>query len=150
MELIIKAEQKHLDDLLEMAVDLWPDEDRKVFEKHFVKIFNTDNNKVLLFIKSEKIVGFIYLSIRVDYVEGSDSSPTGYIEGIYVKPGFRKSGIARKLFLEGEKWLKENGCRQIGSDVYIDNDVSYEFHTKVGFKVAGRLVTFIKDIDHER
>jgi aminoglycoside 6'-N-acetyltransferase I len=55
-------------------------------------------------------------------------------------------GIAKKLLTEGEKWIKEKGCTQIGSDAYIDNKLSYDFHTGVGFKEAGKLVAFIKDL----
>jgi aminoglycoside 6'-N-acetyltransferase I len=44
-------------------------------------------------------------------------------------------------------WLKEKGCKQIGSDSYIDNKLSYNFHLGAGFREAGKLITFIKDIE---
>jgi aminoglycoside 6'-N-acetyltransferase I len=147
MNSIIEAKEEHLEDFLEMASALWEedysgDELRKIFQE----IFYSQKNKILLYFFDKNPAGFIYLSIRNDYVEGSNSSPTGYVEGIYVKPEYRKMGIARKLFAEGEKWIKENGCKQIGSDAYINNNLSYDFHTSVGFKEAGKLVAFIKDI----
>lgn len=147
MESIIEAKEEHLNDFLEMASDLWKedysgDELRAIY----LKVFQSTKNKVLLYCIDKKPVAFIYLSIRTDYVEGSNSSPTGYVEGIYVKPEFRKMGTAKKLLDEGEKWLKEKGCTQIGSDAYINNKLSYDFHTSVGFQEVGKLVAFIKDI----
>lgn len=147
MELIVKATGKHLEDILTMAKDLWKDDySEKEMRNFFEEALTSDMFNVLLYLSENIAAGFIFLSIRTDYVEGSDSSPTGYMEGIYVKPDFRKSGVAKKLLIEGEKWLKEQGCKQIGSDTYIDNQMSIGFHIKSGFKEAGRLVTFIKDI----
>jgi aminoglycoside 6'-N-acetyltransferase I len=146
-ESIIQANEQHLDDLLEMGLDLWKEDfSYENLKDKFVDAFQSAKNRVLLYIKAEKAVAFIVVSIRSDYVEGSESSPTGYVEGIYVKPKFRKTGIAGKLLTEAEKWVKGKGCKQIGSDTYIDNTLSYDFHTNMGFKEAGRLITFIKDI----
>lgn len=147
MEKIIEANEQHLNDFLEMSLDLWKEDyssnDLSVI---YGEALSSPKNKIFMFLADDIPAAFIYLSVRTDYVEGSESSPTGYIEGIYVKPGFRKSGIAKKLLVEGEKWLRENGCKQIGSDAYIDNKVSYDFHINIGFKEAGKLVTFIKDL----
>jgi aminoglycoside 6'-N-acetyltransferase I len=148
MNSIIEAKEEHLRYFLEMALDLWGgDYESNDLEDIFLDALKAEKYKVLFYSANEKITAFIILSVRQDYVEGATSSPTGYIEGIYVKSEFRKSGIAKRLLLEGEKWLKEKGCKQIGSDAYIDNALSYDFHTSVGFKETGRLVAFIKDIN---
>jgi aminoglycoside 6'-N-acetyltransferase I len=146
MEIIEKANPKDIEVLLRMAIALWPDYSAEDLKDTFSKILASDKFNVLLFRSAEKYVGFIYLSVRTDYVEGSDSTPTGYIEGIYVRPDYRKTGIAQKLLAAGEEWLKEEGCKQIGSDIYLDNQVSYAFHTSIGFKEAGRLIAFIKNL----
>lgn len=151
MENIFAAKKEHLGELIEMGVDLWKEDyTAEKLKSIFSDILNSNKYKVLLYSLNEIIAAFIMLSIRTDYVEGSESSPTGYIEGIYVKQEFRKGGIAKKLFIEGEKWLKEKGCKQVGSDAYIDNKVSYDFHTAIGFKEAGKLVAFIKDTEQGR
>jgi aminoglycoside 6'-N-acetyltransferase I len=145
---IIVAELTHIVSLLEMASDLWKEDySEPEMRSFFNEAMKSDTHTILLSLNNNIPAAFIFLSIRTDYVEGSDSSPTGYLEGIYVKPEFRKSGIANKLLSEGEKWLKEKGCKQIGSDAYIDNKISYDFHMNGGFKEAGRRVTFIKNID---
>ena len=35
-------------------------------------------------------VGFAQCGLRRDYVEGTDSSPVGYLEGIFIKEEYRK------------------------------------------------------------
>ncbi len=147
MEFIIEAAEQYLDDLAMMALDLWPDNEYEVLKDDFLNIFKSDKDKVLLFCRDNEPISFIHLSIRSDYVEGAESSPTGYIEGIYVKPNYRRMGISRKLLNSGEQWLKDKGCRQIGSDTGLDNKVSYDFHTSNGFKEAGRIIAFIKNLD---
>lgn len=147
MESIITAEENHLEDILEMAMDLWKDAYSKdEMRKFFQEAFISDKYKVLLFLSDNMTAGFIFLSIRTDYVEGSNSSSVGYIEGLYVKPRFRKSGAAKKLLFEGENWVKKKGCEQIGSDTWIENQTGIDFHIQSGFKEAGRLVTFIKTL----
>ena len=41
-------------------------------------------------------VGFAECQLRYDYVEGTDSSPVGYLEGIFVKEEFRHRGFAKE------------------------------------------------------
>lgn len=148
MNKIFKAKSEHLNDFLTMAIDLWGiDYNVSDLKEIFRGALQSEKFKILFLSVDNKIAAFIFLSIRSDYVEGSTSNPTGYVEGIYVKPEYRKLGISKQLLLEGEKWMKEKGCKQVGSDAYIDNKLSYDFHTSVGFEESGRLVTFIKNIE---
>ena len=42
-------------------------------------------------------IGFAEVSLRRDHVNGTESSPVAFLEGIYVVPGARLQGIARAL-----------------------------------------------------
>jgi len=42
--------------------------------------------------------------------------------------------------------VRDNCYTKIGSDAYIDNIVSYDFHSSTGFKETGKIVAFIKDL----
>ena len=87
-------------------------------------------------------VAFISLSLRHDYVEGTASSPVAYLEGIFVKPAFRKQGIARKLIEFSKNWALERGCSELASDCELENKTSEIFHKKLGFEEANRLICF--------
>lgn len=91
-------------------------------------------------------LGFIQLSLRNDFVEGTSTTPVLYMEGIYVDPSHRKEGIARRLIETGEKWGKEKGCSEMASDTEINNQLSVEFHQSMGFDEVNRLVTFKKKL----
>ena len=67
---------------------LWP---HKTI-KEMIALFQSGeyNNEYLLEMNGEYLA-MISLSVRNDYVEGKfDSNPVGYLEGIYVKPAYRK------------------------------------------------------------
>ena len=142
------AAEKDLDALVAMGLDLWPEQDAQRLQSIFTGLLHApEKNHIHLFSVHGEVAGFIYTSIRVDYVDGSETSPVGYVEGIYVKPEYRRRGISAQLLKAGEQWAKEKGCREMGSDILADNTVSYAFHTAIGFREASRLITFIKKIE---
>ncbi|TYS53714.1 GNAT family N-acetyltransferase [Sutcliffiella horikoshii] len=145
-ENVVYASNSDLAHYTEMALDLWPESTEEELHESFHEIMASSRDKILFYRIGTEFVSFIHLSIRVDYVEGTESSPTGYIEGVYVKPEHRRKGYSGKLLEVGEQWLIKKGCKQIGSDIYLDNHVSYDFHIGMGFKEASRLIAFIKDI----
>lgn len=81
-----------------------------------------------------------------DWAEGTTSTPVGYIEGIYVKPQYRKRRIGRSLVKAGEEWSRKKGCREMASDAVIDNLSSQEFHRAIGFSEVSSFVCFRKSI----
>ena len=80
------------------------------------------------------------------YVEGTHSSPVGYLEGIFIKAEYRNHGFAKELLKECEKWAKEKGCTEFASDCELDNDDSFRFHRAMEFEEANRIICFKKDI----
>ena len=91
-------------------------------------------------------VGFAQCQLRHDYVEGTESSPVGYLEGVYVAEGFRNRGIARALTAACENWAREMGCAEFASDCELDNTQSLHFHLRVGFTEANRVICFTKKL----
>jgi len=88
------------------------------------------------------LVAFISLSKRNEYVNGTESSPVGYIEGIYVDLGYRNRRIGQDLVEFAKKWSKDNGCAELASDCLLENTNSYLFHTSVGFEETERVIYF--------
>ena len=91
-------------------------------------------------------VGFAQCQLRHDYVEGTASSPVGYLEGIFVAPAYQKQGIARALLASCEKWAKEQGCVEFASDCELSNTNSLRFHLSMGFEEANRIICFTKTL----
>ena len=90
--------------------------------------------------------GFAQCQLRHDYVEGTETSPVGYLEGIYVRKADRGKGIARSLLSACEDWAREQGCTEFASDCELTNTESQGFHQAVGFEEANRIVAYIRKI----
>lgn len=143
---IMVVSEKNLEAWVELGLELWPDNERNELLAEFTGILRSGNSQTFLYRLGKEFVGFVQMSIRTDYVEGSSSSPVGYVEGIYVREPYRKRRIANRLLQKGEEWARAQGCSQMGSDMVFGNELSYNFHLGVGFKEAGRIVCFIKDL----
>ena len=144
--MIQKAEVKDLPIVAELACQLWPDNTVEEMRSEFAEIIAKPDAAFFLAYGNETSVGFAQCQLRYDYVEGTDSSPVGYLEGIYVAEGYRKQGIARELLSACESWAKAKGCNEFASDCELENVQSLQFHMNVGFEEANRIICFTKKI----
>ncbi|EOS56043.1 aminoglycoside 6'-N-acetyltransferase [Paenibacillus barengoltzii] len=144
---IEQANPTNLDDVTRLALKLWPEHAWRELRNELEDLLASEKDRIFLAVKEGDTIGFVHMSLRFDYVEGSSSSPVGYVEGIYVDENYRNQGVSRKLVEAGEAWAKSLGCKEIGSDTELDNHGSQAFHQRIGFKEAGRIVAFIKEID---
>ena len=144
--MIQKAESKDLRILAELACQLWPCHTVEEMYTEFAEILEKPDAAFFLAYAEETAIGFVQCQLRHDYVEGTDSSPVGYLEGIYVAEDYRKHGIARELLSACESWAKAKGCTEFASDCELDNVHSLRFHLNVGFEEANRIICFTKKL----
>ena len=144
--MIRKAETKDLRVLAELACRLWPEHQAEELTGEFEEILGNPEAAFYLAFGENTAVGFAQCQLRHDYVEGTDSSPVGYLEGIYVAEGCRKRGTARALLAACEAWAREMGCREFASDCELTNAHSLAFHLNVGFREANRIICFTKKL----
>lgn len=90
-----------------------------------------------------RLCGFVEAATRA-YADGCATSPVGYLEGLYVDPDARQSGVARALVEAAENWAIEQGYSEMGSDCLIDNDVSLAVHLALGYEERERIICFCK------
>ena len=141
--MIVPVTKENENSWAEMSVMLWPD----VTVDSVLRMFHEGMFKnEFLYIKDDKPVAFLSLSLRSDYVEGTDSCPVGYIEGLYVKSEFRRKGIAEELIEHAKNWSKDYGCTELASDCTLDNEGSQRFHSNVGFTESNRIVCYTMKI----
>jgi len=91
-------------------------------------------------------LGFLDSDLRNDYVEGAESSPVWYVEGIFVIPSAQGKGIGRLLFQTLEAHARSQGYTEIASDCELDDTESEAFHKAVGFREAIRSIHLVKRI----
>jgi aminoglycoside 6'-N-acetyltransferase I len=128
---------------LALRLALWPDSKAEhlsgmadaLARRHYVRLaFNADGSAV----------GFVEASKRVDYVNGTSSSPVAFLEGIYVAPGSRRSGVARALVNSVVNWASAEGCLELASDALLGNTASHAMHRALGFEETERVVYFCR------
>jgi aminoglycoside 6'-N-acetyltransferase I len=93
-----------------------------------------------------RAVGLAEAALRADYVNGCETSPVAFLEGIYCEPGARRRGIARDLCAAVERWAVARGCRELASDARVENTASHDFHRAIGFAPTERVVFFRKEL----
>jgi aminoglycoside 6'-N-acetyltransferase I len=90
------------------------------------------------------LTGFAEIDLR-SHADGCDPArPVGYLEGWYVAAAYRRLGIGRRLLSSAEEWARSQGCVEMASDTWIDNEVSQSCHEALGFEVVDRCVHYRK------
>lgn len=129
-------------DWLAMRTALWPEASSAehrlgmadaMARSHFVRLARHVDGSA---------VGFVEASKRVDYVNGTGTSPVIFVEGLYVAPDFRRLGVARLLVNAVITWAREEGCRELASDSLLDNIDAHAAHRALGFEETERVVYF--------
>ena len=144
--MVRKAEAADADKIAGLAVLMWNASTVPELAREFSDIM--EQGKGQFFLKYDRgiPVGFAQCSLRYDYVEGPETSPVGYLEGIFVQEAYRRRGYAGELLSECEKWAREKGCREFASDCEAVNDGSFRFHMAAGFDEANRIICFTKKL----
>ncbi|MCL2003868.1 MAG: GNAT family N-acetyltransferase [Oscillospiraceae bacterium] len=142
--MIVPVTKENEDAWAELCVALWPENTvEDIFrERSGGRLLQNE----FLYMDGGEAVAFLSLSLRRDYVEGTDSSPVGYLEGIYVKPGTRGKGVGRELTEFAKAWSRERGCSEFASDCELHNEASRAFHEKIGFREENRIICFVMDL----
>ncbi len=141
--MIRKAELSDLDALTDLALKLWPDNCRAELAAELEEILKKEDAAFFL---APNGAGFAQCQLRRDYVEGTEGSPVGYLEGIYVEESLRRRGLARNLLAACENWARQQGCREFASDCELANTQSLDFHLALGFREANRIICFTKKL----
>ena len=89
------------------------------------------------------LVGFAEASLR-SRAEECSTSPVGYLEGWFVVEPLRRTGIGAQLVRAAEAWARAQGCTEMASDTWLDNTLSQQAHTALGYEEVERLVHFRK------
>jgi aminoglycoside 6'-N-acetyltransferase I len=138
----------HQSGWLDLRLALWPDASADEHRGYMAISLAQPERflQLMIYDSRRQPIGFIEGSIRGDYVNGTESSPVGFVEGVYVVPAWRRKGIARLLFAAISDWARARGCRELASDALIDNEVSQRAHRALGFRETERVVYFAKPL----
>lgn len=139
-----------LEGLADLCFALWPESPRSEHRDELAGVLAGRNQSTLPLIhfvaetKDGQRVGFLQAGLR-SHADCCDvSRPVGYIEGWYVEEAWRRQGVGGLLVAAAEEWAREQGCREMASDSLIENALSQQAHTRLGYEVVGRSVLYRK------
>ena len=128
-----------------MRVMLWPDpveEHRREVRRYF----DRDSNDAVVFLATPAnvCVGFVEASIRHEQVNGSETCPVAFLEGLFVEQQHRRMGVAAALREQVESWARAKGQTELVSDTDLDNAASAAWHLGQGFEETERVIFYRK------
>jgi ribosomal protein S18 acetylase RimI-like enzyme len=107
-----------------------------------------DKKTIIVSEKNNEVVGFIWFNITnksfygLDY--GNLENRYMFISYIWVLESCRNKGIGIELYNKVINYAKENNIKKIWLDIYMSNEKSIHFHTKLGFQP--QIMLYSKDI----
>ncbi|MCW7550272.1 GNAT family N-acetyltransferase [Photorhabdus sp. APURE] len=145
---IVVNNSHNFDEWLYLRSSLWPTASKEEHCEEMTSILHS-GNQIAFMIQSDlgDFCGFAEASLRFEYVNGCNSSPVAYLEGIYISPEFRRKGLATRLIAHIKNWAKDHGCTEMASDADINNEESLALHLSLGFVETERVVFFKKLIE---
>lgn len=90
-----------------------------------------------------RLAGFAEVGAR-DYADGCETSPVAYLEGWYVDPDVRRTGVGAALVRAAAAWARDRGYAEFASDALLENVVSQQAHAALGFAEVERSVKYRK------
>ena len=144
--MIRKATVSDAEDIAKLAIQMWESHTVGELAEEFADLLANEEAAVFLCCEDDIAVGFAQCQLRHDYVEGTDSSPVGYLEGVFVETQYRKRGFGKALVDACENWAKEQGCTEFASDCELENTQSLAFHLRSGFQEVNRVICFVRKI----
>jgi aminoglycoside 6'-N-acetyltransferase I len=134
-----------------MRAQLWPDASIAEHRAEALAIIEggfATTLPLVIFVahEGEAPIGFVEVGLR-SHADGCDPARAcGYLEGWFVAAAQRRRGVGRLLVDRAEQWAREQGCTELASDTWIDNEGSQHAHAALGFEVVDRCVHYKKPI----
>jgi aminoglycoside 6'-N-acetyltransferase I len=141
------ASAADIDAWVTMRLALWPDADLDELRAEALA-WDAGTGIALIAVDDDgRAIGMAEASLRRDYVNGTDSSPVGFLEAWYVDAEHRGRGVGRALIAAVEDWTRAQGCSELASDALLDNTGSHAAHAACGFEETERVVYFRKTLE---
>ena len=137
--IVTPAAPNHHGEWLALRVALWGEEAGDPAD-----LPRGDGNFVALV--DGQVIGFAEATIRRDYVNGCDTSPVLFLEGLFVDPVHRRQGMAGALVAAVANWGRAQGCSEFASDAELTNTDSHAMHRALGFDETERVVYFRREL----
>ncbi len=145
---IRQATRPHRPAWAQLRLGLWPDADDPL-EELAESLVDAEGAVFLACLAGGEAVGFAEVRLRHDYVNGTESSPVGFLEGWYVQPPWQGHAVGRALLAAVQAWTRAAGCSELASDSRMEDVQAHAAHRACGFEETERVVYFRMALDAE-
>ncbi len=152
---IREADGKYLDQLADMTVRFYRfneefdpaystrDDIANVAKDYIQESLQRDDVIILVALWNEEPAGFVRAEIRTHRL--IKNGKYGALVELYVKPRYRRKGIASKLLEEAKRKLGEKGVVHVAAQFPAMNAIAERFYRKHGFRPWTQI--FIQEVD---
>ena len=131
---------------LRMRLLLWPEVESDDLLKEMESILSDPLTPVFVLERpAGGLGGFLEASTR-KYAEGCVTAPVGYIEGWFIDEDLRGQGLGHQLVRTAEDWARSQGLKEMGSDTWLENEISIRAHLAMCYEEVERLIHFAKTL----
>ncbi|MDH4213000.1 MAG: GNAT family N-acetyltransferase [Candidatus Thorarchaeota archaeon] len=98
----------------------------------FSKLITDEINYFAVASVNNTIIGYICVLIQ-ERPPTHFEKTSGFIDGLYVRPDYRRQGVGSELYQMALKWLKEHHIESIRLTVSSKNSIGQAFWNRQGF-----------------
>ena len=142
---VVRLKRSQIPEWLRLRATLWPAVSPEEHRRAMTDLLADEEfNAVFVSLdRARRLTGFAEVTLRMS-AEGCTTSPVGYLEALYVAPKARLKGVGRALTAKAEAWAASQGCREMASDVAMDNEDGRRVQRDLGYEEVSRLAHFRK------
>jgi GNAT superfamily N-acetyltransferase len=126
---ISNCTKQDFDQILTEFNEFW-DSDRTL-ALHHPTLINEFGNSAFVIREGQKVVAYLFGFL-------SQTSPIGYIQLLSVRQGYRKQGLARRLYDHFTGFALVHGCTKLKAITSPVNTLSIAFHKSIGMMPTGK------------
>ena len=143
-----RCRRETLEDWVKLRCALWPEAYEDQLRREAAAYLDQPQRAIAFLARDDDrtVIGFAEATLRHDNVNGCETSPVVFLEGIYVVRAWRHRGVARLLCGAIEDWARQLGCAELASDTGLRNRASQKMHVALGFEETERVVYYRKPL----
>jgi GNAT superfamily N-acetyltransferase len=120
---------KHdFDQILNEFGEFWDSE--RTLPLHHPTLVNEFGNSAFVIKEGSKVVAYLFGFL-------SQTAPDGYVQLLSVRQGYRKQGLARRLYEHFTGFALAHGCTRLKAITSPINNLSIAFHRSIGMMPTG-------------
>ncbi len=125
--------QDDLEQIVRLTKQLNPDISIAELENRQIKMFKFDTYHCFGLFNKDKLIGVSSGWITIRLYSGKQLE----IDNVIIDNFLQSKGYGKLFISEIELWAKNNNCKTIELNTYVQNDKSHKFYFNQGFHILG-------------